>query len=96
MSISNENLDNYVLANLPECSFSVTCTGWKYDAGLFNFRDPETGEKLTLDRAKARKGLALYRKLRASQGQTLVYENFDGEDVDCIVQMALFGSIVYG
>lgn len=93
--------------NLPECSISLSCVGWKYKERRFTFIDDEDGKRYNLGPADFRKGLdallAKYPKGFPPVPPTEEWEAWeewlcaaDADVVDALVQCAIFGEIIYG
>ena len=95
--------------NFPEASQSLVCTGWKYKKFLFVFLDPEEeGKEHVIRLADAIRGFRLFVQAVDSGklpglGLPADYLNLeDGPGImdascfDAMVQMAIFGEVIYG
>jgi hypothetical protein len=90
-----------LLENLPGYSLSLYCTKWKYEKSEFHFVDDEDGKEYDLTLDKAVEGFEKYMKSdmwlrRHSQLGLLDSGAYDADDVDAIIQLAIFGELVYG
>ncbi len=56
--------------------------------GTLKLTDGEDGKVYLLTKAKLLKGVSLYHNHD--------YENYDAGDADCIIQLAIFGEVIYG
>lgn len=106
IEFDEQKLINDVVQNLPEYSVSLRCVDFDYKHCRFDFEDDEDGKEYTLTYEKFRKGLKIMLKLLATghlKGvASYVMPNFedtgnwDGVAVDCLVQCAIFGEVIYG
>jgi len=94
-----------ILQNLPEYSCSMVCSSFDYDAGIYKFIDEEDdGKKYTLDMDKA---VAGFQKLVSGLNDKSIFiglsigevddaANWDIVSTDALIQLSLFGEIIYG
>lgn len=99
-----------IMDNYPEASQgnSLHCTGWKYDACLFNIEDGETGKKYLIGLARLMEVFPLIFTDKWPKGCTqpphsrrpdewdewLCY--CDAGDFDAFLQLACLGEVIYG
>lgn len=104
----DEQLVRDVMENMPEYSINLDCIGWKYNECRYTFRDTDDKKTYVLELPQLLKGLDLIKDAR-SKGQfrglfpfNASDEDFydagtwDAEAGDVLVQMAIFGKVIYG
>lgn len=96
-----EPLAREIMENVPLYSLSLTCTEWKYDEGRFTFVDDDqdgTGKIYTLTVKDIARALKLYfnEVFDDRIDELLDAGNWDASMVDEIIQLAVFGEVVYG
>ena len=95
-----------VFQNLPECSISLQCTGWKYEKMRFTFFDPHEDKDHVLTREKIEKGMEIF-LIRCLEGKfgdrnlrdpshlfDLCY--WDADIIDMAIQTCIFDEVIYG
>jgi len=103
----SDELIKSVMENYPEASFGspLKCKEYNYVEVRFKFVDEETGENYNIDINMLRKGLKILLKIVKEGGYfncgyppALLSKEYDwdGQDVDALVQCAIFGEIMYG
>jgi hypothetical protein len=99
---SDRALVREIMENLPEYSYShLRCVGYDYDKPEYAFVEPdEKGKKHILTLDKAMEGFQKYLDHVVKNGGSpegfTDAGNYDAMMVDCIVQFALLGELVYG
>lgn len=105
-----ERIVKSIMENCPEASQSMRCLKYKYEDWIYKFQDYEDGAVYTLDKAKLLATFPLlytepWRKCKGLK-QPLTTDNeadwdewlgnFDGDNIDGFIQMAIFGEVIYG
>lgn len=105
------NLAKEIMQNMPECSLSLRCVGWKYEKGIYVFVDEDDeddiGKRYTVTVEEiAAKGLKTFIE-KTVQGEYQFcgcanLENvldaccYDADIIDTIIQLTIFGKVIYG
>jgi alpha-mannosidase len=104
------DLAYYIMENMPEYSLSLKCTKYNYDKGVFVFKDvEEDGKEYIITNSDISKALTTFFKYlgskwrfsgikKPSSGQEAedIAGDFDAEATDAVIQIAIFGDIIYG
>jgi hypothetical protein len=100
-----EELAFEICQNMPLPSgYAFHCPGWDYEKMIFDLVDNETGKKYTLNRPKILGALAAYVVMKI-QGELpgIIIDgpfsdpcSYDSESLDAIIQLAVFGEVIYG
>lgn len=87
-----------LMENCPECSQSLQCISWKYEECVFKFRDYEDGKIYTVDLPMlvAATKVPKASLLKLSEPYEDWLDTTDGETVDVLIQLAIFGKVIYG
>lgn len=97
-----------IMENMPEASQSMNCVRWKYEEMRFSFVDYEDGQRYDLDREKLLATFPLMFTDKWPPGlesppMTADWKEWDSwlcrsdaDSFDAFVQLACFGSVIYG
>jgi hypothetical protein len=106
IEFDGDKLISDLMQNYPEASSSsLQCTKWKYNDMVFTFVDTEENKTYTVDLPKLRIGLEkllseiLAGKLPGlglSGPAILDAGSWDAYSMDALVQMSIFGEVIYG
>lgn len=105
VNVDGDKMIKDAMENQPEYSGGsvLRCVGWNYDDTHFRFQDQEENKEYDIHMEQLQAGLQkmfnfLADKSRDQDVLRLIEDpcNWDGEDVDMLVQFACLGEIVYG
>lgn len=95
-----------IMCNYPEYSFCLKCIGWKYSKGVFIFYDDEEDKRHVVTTNQiAEKGLPKFiemvlagkcKGLGISAENVLDAGQYDSIATDAVVQLTIFGEVIYG
>ena len=100
-----------IMQNYPEANFCVRCTGWDYKKGKYLFVDDEVedeaGREYPITEKQVAKALPKVRQmilegklffagLDASDQTFFDGCHWDSISIDAVVQVVLFGEVIYG
>jgi hypothetical protein len=96
-----------IMQNYPEYSFCVRCIGWDYQHGKYLFVDDEAGREYPITEEQIAEALPKVRQMIAEKklffdGLNSSDESFmdgchwDSISTDAVVQVVLFGEVIYG
>lgn len=100
-----QSMVHEICENLPEYSYSLQCHAWDYDNNTFRFYDPDERKTYVLTMKELLRGYVKYLNLvyahRERNGRNAIElasdpGQWDSNDVDAMIQMAIFGEIIYG
>lgn len=105
--MDNMALAKSIMESYPEASFCLYCTGWDYKNGIFDFVDEENGKTYKVTHNMVAKALPKVRAMLADKklflyglnsGKESFFDpcNWDSIASDAVVQVALFGNVIYG
>jgi|GEM_PF-5626658 len=91
-----------IMENYPEYSSSyLLCDKWDYDNGIFRFYDTEEDKRYTVTLSDVAAALPKFERL-VLEGRLKFYElelgdvgSYDAFVTDAIVQIAIFGEVIY-
>lgn len=97
-----KTLANKVMQNFPEYAQCLQCTKWDYETGIYGFYDEEEKKYYTVTIDMVEKALPIL-KDKIDHGKLffkgLVWWDtgtWDCWPTDAVVQIAIFGDVIYG
>lgn len=96
-----------IMQNYPEYSFELICTGWDYETGEYLFEDPEDGKAYAVSENQVAEALPKLRQklvneklflagLHSGDESFMDAGNWDSIATDAVVQIVIFGDVIYG
>ena len=95
-----------IMQNYPEANFCVRCIGWDYKNGKYLFVDDEAGREYPITEEQIAEALPKVRQMMAerklffygldsSEEHFMDGCNWDSISIDAVVQVVLFGEVIY-